>query len=263
MESLIFLDPKEIQAKLNSNSNTSDTIRLYFNNIRIFLSFIKNEYETTEPVDIKTFIKYADSFFEYSFKKGLSVSSVNRHIAAINFYLKTLNIPEKLSFYKVNSYNTMINTECEDKLTDILNKRIKIKDRFIIYLFIYEGFISEDMCNLKIEDINLDDDTILKSGVKVKMNQVVKQCYLQYVTSRFFKINKENYLFYYRSKMTPSAVSRIINKYNLSPRELRNLFYCKVINIISSNEPEKVTEITKISDEASELMYKYVPELKY
>ncbi len=264
MKSIISLQAEEVAKILDVNEDTKGKTWLYYNNIKIFINYIESQYGRKESISVDTFISYAHTFFSYCFSRGLSVSSINRHIAAINYYLKSNNVSERIPFFKVTSINRSIDVSYEEKVFDILQKRIKIKDRLIIYLFIYQGFIIEDICNLRTENVDLIENTIVKADKTFKMHPDVKVCYQQFLESRFYKINEGDYVFYYRCKMTPSGISRIISKYELNPRELRNLFYSKLMQLVSKREPDVARNIKKITDDTSELIYnKYIPELEY
>ncbi|MGE4282851.1 MAG: tyrosine-type recombinase/integrase [Clostridia bacterium] len=207
-------------ALLNQNLACS-TINSYLEDVIKFLEWSTNEVKAENGCSNNNFF---ESYIKYLINKKLSISTINRRIVSIGKYcsfIKSIesSIPLFPSAQVGNDYLS------SKEIMRLKNEVYKIKDKTIISFLIYAGLTAKEICNLLLRDIDLSADKIYIENRIVPLHKKLKSIIIEYLSSRYYKKNNENLLFYYRSKMSPSGIHRIVGSYSIKPTQLRNTFF--------------------------------------
>ena len=238
---------------LKYNKNYSDkTIKNYELDLIDYFLFLKKE-----MLDYKT-IEYEDLryLFEHFEILNLSNKSVRRHISSIKGFYKFLVMEE---IVKNNPFNYVSLPKKEiklpryltyDELLEIFHSlEIKtnydLRDRLILELLYATGIRVSELINIKIDDIDVYNQSIkvLGKGDKERMvyyNDVVKTLLAKYlkVYKEFKGLTRHLILNQKGEKMTTAGISYIINKVikkisfdkHITPHMLRHSFATHLLN---------------------------------
>lgn len=248
---------KELENYLNYlkyDKNYSDkTITNYRIDIEDYLNYLN-----TECLDFKN-IEYEDliGLFNHFEKLNLSNKSIRRHVSSLKGFYKYLNSRDIVDN---NPFNYVTPAKKETRLPRYLsneelleifdsleiNDNYDLRDRLILELMYATGIRVNELVNIKLEDIDLANQSIriLGKGSKERLVYFNKVC--QGVLNKYLDIydilnkKKLNYLILNTKgdKITTQGISYILNKVvqkiafnkHITPHMLRHSFATNLLN---------------------------------
>ena len=228
------------------------TITSYSNDVNQFFLFLSEEYKITSELSEVNF-QIVRSWIASLLEKGVTPRSVNRKISTLKTYFKFLireGVIQESPMLKVVAPKSKKRLPLfveEDQIESLLNGVefddgfIGERDKLIIELFYVTGIRLSELINIKISDINFDNNLVKVLGKRNKERliplsaRIVKD--LQFFIEKY-KI--DNYLFTNLggTKVYTKLVYRIVNKYigkissinKKSPHILRHTFATHMLN---------------------------------
>lgn len=231
--------------KLEKNYS-SYTILNYGKDLKVFLKFLDEiKIDNLEKVDYQIIRKYLAYLYELEYNS----KSIARHISSLKSFYKYLL---KENIVDSNPTHLISNPKMEKKLPKFLyynelEKILEIPDRTTLFgmrdLTILETFYAtgirvSELVNIKIDDIDFDNQTIKILGKGNKERIVLYGKVLQEYLNTYLPLRKEkaltNHLFInkYGKGLTDRGVRLIIDNilkkgainYHISPHTLRHTF---------------------------------------
>ena len=228
------------------------TITSYSNDINQFFLFLSEEYKITSELSEVNF-QIVRSWIASLLEKGVTPRSVNRKISTLKTYFKFLireGVIQESPMLKVVAPKSKKRLPLfveEDQIESLLNGVefddgfIGERDKLIIELFYVTGIRLSELINIKISDLNFDNNLVKVLGKRNKerliplSTRIVKE--LQFFIENY-KI--DNYLFTNLggTKVYTKLVYRVVNKYigkissinKKSPHILRHTFATHMLN---------------------------------
>lgn len=228
------------------------TITSYSNDINQFFLFLSEEYKITSELSEVNF-QIVRSWIASLLEKGVAPRSVNRKISTLKTFFKFLireGVIQESPMLKVVAPKSKKRLPLfveEDQIESLLNGVefddgfIGERDKLIIELFYVTGIRLSELINIKISDLNFDNNLVKVLGKRNKERliplsaRIVKE--LQFFIENY-KI--DNYLFTNLggTKVYTKLVYRVVNKYigkissinKKSPHILRHTFATHMLN---------------------------------
>ena len=228
------------------------TITSYSNDVNQFFLFLSEEYKITSELSEVNF-QIVRSWIASLLEKGVAPRSVNRKISTLKTFFKFLireGVIQESPMLKVVAPKSKKRLPLfveEDQIESLLNGVefddgfIGERDKLIIELFYVTGIRLSELINIKISDLNFDNNLVKVLGKRNKerliplSTRIVKE--LQFFIEKY-KI--DNYLFTNLggTKVYTKLVYRIVNKYigkissinKKSPHILRHTFATHMLN---------------------------------
>ena len=228
------------------------TITSYSNDVNQFFLFLSEEYKITSELSEVNF-QIVRSWIASLLEKGVTPRSVNRKISTLKTYFKFLireGVIQESPMLKVVAPKSKKRLPLfveEDQIESLLNGVefddgfIGERDKLIIELFYVTGIRLSELINIKISDLNFDNNLVKVLGKRNKERliplsaRIVKD--LQFFIEKY-KI--DNYLFTNLggTKVYTKLVYRVVNKYigkissinKKSPHILRHTFATHMLN---------------------------------
>ena len=243
---------KFINYLLSEKRFSVHTITSYSNDINQFFLFLSKEYKITSELSEVNF-QIVRSWIASLLEKGVTPRSVNRKISTLKTYFKFLireGVIQESPMLKVVAPKSKKRLPLfveEDQIESLLNGVefddgfIGERDKLIIELFYVTGIRLSELINIKISDLNFDNNLVKVLGKRNKerliplSTRIVKE--LQFFIEKY-KI--DNYLFTNLggTKVYTKLVYRVVNKYigkissinKKSPHILRHTFATHMLN---------------------------------
>ena len=228
------------------------TITSYSNDVNQFFLFLSEEYKITSELSEVNF-QIVRSWIASLLEKGVTPRSVNRKISTLKTFFKFLireGVIQESPMLKVVAPKSKKRLPLfveEDQIESLLNGVefddgfIGERDKLIIELFYVTGIRLSELINIKISDLNFDNNLVKVLGKRNKerliplSTRIVKE--LQFFIEKY-KI--DNYLFTNLggTKVYTKLVYRVVNKYigkissinKKSPHILRHTFATHMLN---------------------------------
>lgn len=246
---------KFIQYLTNEKRYPNTTINSYKRDLDVYESFInfnKINYLTINKDQIRSFLKYLD-------EQKLSKNTVSRMLSALRHFYSYLVINNKI---KVNQFKLIRNPKKDKKLPNFVqgdelqtifdsietDTALGLRNRLIIELLYATGLRVSELTNLKVKDINLQNNEIKvfgKGGKEriVYFGEYAKKYLKEYLSSsRNELLNKKtsDYLLinHQGESLSSRGVEHIIDeivkkaalKHHISPHVLRHTFATDLLN---------------------------------
>ena len=241
-----FLNYLQLEKKYSDH-----TIKAYEADLNAFLLFFKKEFETTDIS--KANYGQIRSWVVELVNSGLSNRTVNRKVASLKSYYKFLLKTECVEKNPLANHKALkvakklqipfAEKEIEEVLNDFMDENDfeSVRDRLIVELFYATGIRRIELVNLKLSDVDLQNNQIKVLGKRNKERYVpllpsVKNTIQQYLFLRekLEVIQDVVYLFLTKRgvKIYETLVYRIVNHYfskvssksKKSPHILRHSF---------------------------------------
>ena len=247
-------DKEKYLEYLKYNKNYSDkTIINYELDLDDYFNYLKVENLNYKEVEYEDLM----GLFDHFDKLKLSGKSIRRHISSLKGFYKYLCannivINNPFNYVNVPKRETKLPRYLSyDELLEIFhNLEIKdnydLRDRLILELMYATGVRVMELVNIKVQDIDLNNQSIivLGKGSKERMvyfNDVCKKVLINYLKI-YDELNKKNidYLFlnYKGDKLTTAGISYILNQIikkisfnkHITPHMLRHSFATHLLN---------------------------------
>ena len=228
------------------------TITAYSNDIRQFFLFLSDEYEIKTEISEVSF-QIVRSWIASLLEHGVTPRSVNRKISTLKTYFRFLiieGVVNESPMLKVVSPKSKkrLPVFIEESQIELLLNEVEFddgfvgaRDKLIIELFYVTGIRLSELINIKIEDINFENNLILVLGKRNKERLIpLSQRIVLELQSFIEKYKVANYLFTNLSgtKVYTKLVYRVVNKYigkissvnKKSPHILRHTFATHMLN---------------------------------
>lgn len=256
------------------------TVTAYLNDIGFFESFLSGEYDDDNLIAVN--YSQIRSWIVSLSDDGISNSSINRKISSLKsfykFLLKTKQIESSpLLKHKALKSPKKIQIPFSEKEVDMVLNQIAYKDGFegvrdklIVDLFYTTGIRRTELINLKIQNIDLSNNTIKVLGKRNKERiipilTIIEEQIKKYITERsgLQEVKDAEYFFLLLNgvKLNDSFVYRLINYYfsnvsekvKKSPHILRHTFATHLLN--NGADINSVKELLGHSSLASTQVY--------
>ena len=228
------------------------TITSYSNDINQFFLFLAEEYQIDSDIS-EVHFQIVRSWIASLLELGLSPRSVTRKISTLKTYFKFLireGVIHESPMLKVIAPRANKRLPLfveEDQIESLLNEVefvdgfIGERDKLIIELFYVTGIRLSELINIRISDVNLDDNLIRVLGKRNKERLIpLSLSVVAGLKSFIQKYSLENYLFtsLKGGKVYTKLVYRVVNKYigkissinKRSPHILRHTFATHMLN---------------------------------
>ena len=238
---------------LSSEKRFSEhTIKSYTSDLKQFTSFLSSEFQIIDEIHEISF-QIIRTWIASLLEKGINPRSVNRKISTLKTYFKFLIREGELienPMTKVVAPKSKKRLPVfieEDQIASLLNEVqfeegfIGQRNKLIIELFYVTGIRLSELINIKISDIDFNNQSIKVLGKRNKERIIPLSSNVVDDLNLFIKANRKNkYLFtnLEGDKLYNKLVYRLVNKYigeissvnKKSPHILRHTFATHMLN---------------------------------
>lgn len=158
------LDEKTLKAyriDLRQFSEQICTTKVTEVNSNILENYIATLHQQYQPKTVKRKIASLKSFFHYlEYKDFISQNPFNRiHV----HFREPAKLPKTIPLHTIEQFLTTIYTEHQNARTDY-QKQVTLRDAAVVELLFASGMRISELCALQVQDVNLQDGTILIYG---------------------------------------------------------------------------------------------------
>ena len=238
---------------LSSEKRFSEhTIKSYTTDLKQFTSFLSSEFQIIDEINEISF-QIIRTWIASLLEKGINPRSVNRKISTLKTYFKFLIREGELvenPMMKVVAPKSKKRLPVfieEDQIASLLNEVqfeegfVGQRNKLIIELFYVTGIRLSELINIKISDVDFNNQSIKVLGKRNKERIIPLSSNVVNDLNIFIKSNKQNkYLFTNLdgNKLYNKLVYRLVNKYigeissvnKKSPHILRHTFATHMLN---------------------------------
>ena len=238
---------------LSSEKRFSEhTIKSYTTDLKQFTSFLSSEFQIVDEINDISF-QIIRAWIASLLEKGINPRSVNRKISTLKTYFKFLIREGELienPMMKVVAPKSKKRLPVfieEDQIASLLNEVqfeegfVGQRNKLIIELFYVTGIRLSELINIKISDVDFNNQSIKVLGKRNKERIIPLSSNVINDLNLFIKSNKQNkYLFtnLEGDKLYNKLVYRLVNKYigeissvnKKSPHILRHTFATHMLN---------------------------------
>ena len=238
---------------LSSEKRFSEhTIKSYTADLKQFTSFLSSEFQIIDEINEISF-QIIRTWIASLLEKGLSPRSVNRKISTLKTYFKFLIREGKLienPMMKVVAPKSKKRLPIfieEDQIASLLNEVqfeegfIGQRNKLIIELFYVTGIRLSELINIKISDVDFNNQSIKVLGKRNKERIIPLSSTTINSLNNFIENNQKNHFLFTNldgMKLYTKLVYRLVNKYiaeissvnKKSPHILRHTFATHMLN---------------------------------
>ncbi len=238
---------------LSSEKRFSEyTIKSYTTDLKQFISFLSSEFQIIDEINEISF-QIIRTWIASLLEKGLSPRSVNRKISTLKTYFKFLIREGELvenPMMKVVAPKSKKRLPVfieEDQIASLLNEVqfeegfVGQRNRLIIELFYVTGIRLSELINIKISDVDFNNQSIKVLGKRNKERIIPLSSTTINSLNNFIENNQKNDFLFTNldgMKLYTKLVYRLVNKYiakissvnKKSPHILRHTFATHMLN---------------------------------
>ena len=238
---------------LSSEKRFSEhTVKSYTTDLNQFTSFLADEFQITDDIDEVRF-QIIRTWIASLLEKGVNPRSVNRKISTLKSYFKFLireGVIVENPMMKVVAPKSKKRLPVfieEDQIESLLNEVqfeggfIGERNKLIIELFYVTGIRLSELINIKISDIDFQNQLIKVLGKRNKERLIPLSSSMLEGLSNFIEKNQQNQFLFTNldgKKLYTKLVYRLVNKYigeissvnKKSPHILRHTFATHMLN---------------------------------
>lgn len=244
-----FLDYLSLEKKYSKH-----TITAYENDLNSFQQFCNEEYQNQEISSVN--YSQIRSWIVSLVELGLSNRTINRKVSSLKSFYKFLQrinqiqINPLINHQPLKVAKTVQVPFSEKEILEILKINDEddfesVRNKLIVELFYATGIRRSELINIKISDINFDNEVVKVLGKRNKeryipLLKIVQKNIQKYLNYRLKISTKEPYLFVTLKgkKVYDTLVYRIINNYfskvstkvKKSPHIIRHTFATHLLN---------------------------------
>jgi integrase/recombinase XerC len=238
---------------LSSEKRFSEhTIKSYTTDLKQFTSFLSSEFQIIDEINEISF-QIIRTWIASLLEKGINPRSVNRKISTLKTYFKFLIREGKLienPMIKVvapKSKKRLPVFVKEDQIASLLNEVqfeegfVGQRNKLIIELFYVTGIRLSELINIKISDVDFNNQSIKVLGKRNKERIIPLSSTTINSLNNFIENNQKNHFLFTNldgMKLYTKLVYRLVNKYiakissvnKKSPHILRHTFATHMLN---------------------------------
>ena len=238
---------------LSSEKRFSEhTIKSYTTDLKQFISFLSSEFQIIDEINEISF-QIIRTWIASLLEKGINPRSVNRKISTLKTYFKFLIREGKLienPMMKVVAPKSKKRLPVfveEDQIASLLNEVqfeegfVGQRNRLIIELFYVTGIRLSELINIKISDVDFNNQSIKVLGKRNKERIIPLSTTTINSLNNFIENNQKNHFLFTNlegEKLYNKLVYRLVNKYigeissvnKKSPHILRHTFATHMLN---------------------------------
>jgi integrase/recombinase XerC len=238
---------------LSSEKRFSEhTVKSYTTDLKQFISFLSSEFQIIDEINEISF-QIIRTWIASLLEKGLSPRSVNRKISTLKTYFKFLIREGKLienPMMKVVAPKSKKRLPVfieEDQIASLLNEVqfeegfVGQRNKLIIELFYVTGIRLSELINIKISDVDFNNQSIKVLGKRNKERIIPLSSTTINSLNNFIENNQKNHFLFTNldgMKLYTKLVYRLVNKYiakissvnKKSPHILRHTFATHMLN---------------------------------
>ena len=238
---------------LSSEKRFSEhTIKSYATDLKQFTSFLSSEFQIIDEINEISF-QIIRTWIASLLEKGLSPRSVNRKISTLKTYFKFLIREGELienPMMKIVAPKSKKRLPVfieEDQIASLLNEVqfetgfIGQRNKLIIELFYVTGIRLSELINIKISDVDFNNQSIKVLGKRNKERIIPLSSSMINGLNNFIVNNQKNHFLFTNldgMKLYTKLVYRLVNKYiakissvnKKSPHILRHTFATHMLN---------------------------------
>ena len=247
-----MLKNKFITYLLSEKRFSEHTIKSYTNDLKQFSSFLSSEFQIIDEINEISF-QIIRTWIASLLEKGLSPRSVNRKISTLKTYFKFLIREGELienPMMKIVAPKSKKRLPVfieEDQIASLLNEVqfetgfIGQRNKLIIELFYVTGIRLSELINIKISDVDFNNQSIKVLGKRNKERIIPLSSSMINGLNNFIVNNQKNHFLFTNldgMKLYTKLVYRLVNKYiakissvnKKSPHILRHTFATHMLN---------------------------------
>ena len=238
---------------LSSEKRFSEhTIKSYTTDLKQFTSFLSSEFQIIDEINEISF-QIIRTWIASLLEKGINPRSVNRKISTLKTYFKFLIREGELienPMMKVVAPKSKKRLPIfieEDQIASLLNEVqfeegfVGQRNKLIIELFYVTGIRLSELINIKISDVDFNNQSIKVLGKRNKERIIPLSSTTINSLNNFIKNNQKNHFLFTNlggMKLYTKLVYRLVNKYiaeissvnKKSPHILRHTFATHMLN---------------------------------
>ena len=247
-----MLKNKFITYLLSEKRFSEHTIKSYTTDLKQFSSFLSSEFQIIDEINEISF-QIIRTWIASLLEKGLSPRSVNRKISTLKTYFKFLiregGLIENpmMKIVAPKSKKRLPVFIEEDQIASLLNEVqfetgfIGQRNKLIIELFYVTGIRLSELINIKISDVDFNNQSIKVLGKRNKERIIPLSSSMINGLNNFIVNNQKNHFLFTNldgMKLYTKLVYRLVNKYiakissvnKKSPHILRHTFATHMLN---------------------------------
>jgi integrase/recombinase XerC len=247
-----MLKNKFITYLLSEKRFSEHTIKSYTTDLKQFSSFLSSEFQIIDEINEISF-QIIRTWIASLLEKGLSPRSVNRKISTLKTYFKFLIREGELienPMMKIVAPKSKKRLPVfieEDQIASLLNEVqfetgfIGQRNKLIIELFYVTGIRLSELINIKISDVDFNNQSIKVLGKRNKERIIPLSSSMINGLNNFIVNNQKNHFLFTNldgMKLYTKLVYRLVNKYiakissvnKKSPHILRHTFATHMLN---------------------------------
>ncbi|MBS3149611.1 tyrosine-type recombinase/integrase [Candidatus Woesearchaeota archaeon] len=219
---------QKLDNELKLRGFSKQTIKSYTLQIKLFSNFIKKDINTATKDDIKSYLGNLIS------EKNLSPNSITLKKAALKFYYHEILNKFIVDFKTPKAQKKLPNFLTKEEIKLLIENAGSIKTKLIIELLYSSGLRVSELCNLKINDLELNSKTgWVRKGKGSKDRMFILSEKLVEHLKDYLIENKQKYLFEGpKGSLSPRNIQKIIQRTakkaninkRVSPHSIRHTF---------------------------------------
>lgn len=225
-----------------------DTYRCYEHHLSIVIDYLEINHNLIYDYDINN--NHLFEFIKNQKKNNLCNSTINKRINVLKRMFKYCKSNVDLSDVSTmkesyTTFNCLTKNEIMVLLNYIKYSNLKLQNKVILSLMLSSGIRRKELVNIKLKNVNLDDNSILLTQTKTNNNRfVLFDDFTRSFLEEYMKELKQKYLFDITVHAIDSLFRRVRVACNFrvfSPHVLRHTYATILVNNDTNLEFIRIT----------------------